>query len=166
MITSNGKVLQIHGKRLCIKCNRETDHTCFHMKYRKSPTNIDAIQKEERWVCDRCHAERIVLKEMPEPTERSMLVKLLMSLNERYELAGSSIEVRAFEVKATFRFPEHDMPKLREIANNWADRGYITAKHLMMVERAGMADVSKIPPRIAPSRRDVKRETMRRIFED
>jgi predicted nucleic acid-binding Zn ribbon protein len=86
MITSSGKVLQIHGKRLCLKCNRMTDHTCFYMKYRKSPTNDDAIQKEERWVCDNCHTERIVVKEIPNPTEKSMLVRHLMSLSERYEL--------------------------------------------------------------------------------
>ena len=83
-----------------------------------------------------------------------MLVKLLMSLNEKYELAGSTISVDVHEVRATFRFPEHNLPKLREIANNWAERGYITAKHLLMLQRAGMADVSNIPPRWAPSRRD------------
>jgi hypothetical protein len=41
-------------------------------------------------------------------------------------------EVRVNEVRATFRFPEHNLPKLREIANNWAERGYINAKHLLM----------------------------------
>jgi len=71
--------------------------------------------------------ETVVVKEIPEPTEKSMLVKLLMSLSEKYELAGSTIEVRVNEVRATFRFPEHNLPKLREIANNWAERGYITA---------------------------------------
>lgn len=165
MITRNGKVLQIHGRRLCLKCNRMTDHTCFWMKYRKSSKNDDAIEKEERWVCDICHTERIVVKEIPQPTEKSMLVKHLMSLGERYELAGMTVTVHVNAVAATFRFPEHDLPKLREIAYNWAERGYITAKQLLMLERAGMADVAKIPPRIAPSRREAKRETMRRVFE-
>jgi len=95
-----------------------------------------------------------------------MLVKLLMSLNEKYELAGSTISVDVHEVRATFRFPEHNLPKLREIANNWAERGYITAKHLLMLQRAGMADVSNIPPRWGPSRREARREAMRRVFED
>jgi hypothetical protein len=48
------------------------------------------------------------------------------------------------EVRATFIFPEHDLPKLREIANNWAKRGYINAKHLLMLQKAGMADLAKI----------------------
>jgi hypothetical protein len=82
--------------------------------YRKSPTNDDAIQKEERWVCDNCHTERIVVKEIPNPTDKSMLVKHLMSLGERYELAGMTVTVQVNAVVATFRFPEHDLPKLRE----------------------------------------------------
>ena len=89
-----------------------------------------------------------------------------MSLSEKYELQGSTISVEAREVRAVFRFPEHDLPKLREIAENWADRGYINAKHLLMLEKAGMADVAKIPPRWAPSKREARRETMRRIFEE
>ena len=124
------------------------------------------IEKEERWVCDKCHEDKLVVKEIPEPTEKSMLVKLLMSLSERYELAGSTITVGACEVRAIFRFPENDLPKLREIANNWADRGYINAKHLLMLEKAGMRDVAKIPPRWAPSKREARRETMRTVFED
>jgi len=95
-----------------------------------------------------------------------MLVRLLMSLGERYELAGTTIEVRAFEVRATIRFPENNLPKLREIANNWAERGYINAMHLLMLQKAGMADVATIPPRWVPSKRDARRETMRRVFEE
>ena len=166
MITSSGKVLQYHGKKLCIKCNRITNHTCFHMRYRKSETNDDAYEKTERWVCDVCHTDKTIVKEIPEPTEKSMLVKLLMSLGEKYELAGSTIEVRFNEVRATFRFPEHDLPKLREIANNWAERGYINGKHLLMLQKAGMADVLKIPPKGAPSKREARREAMRSVFED
>jgi len=45
------KVLQYHRKKLCIKCNRVTDHTCFHMRYRRSETNDDAYAKAETWNC-------------------------------------------------------------------------------------------------------------------
>jgi hypothetical protein len=136
------------------------------MRYRKSEKNDDAYEKTERWVCDTCHTDKVIVKEISIPTEKAMLVKLLMSLNEKYELAGSTIEVRFNEVRATFRFPEHDLPKLREIANNWAERGYINAKHLLMLEKAGMADVAKIPPKWAPSKRHAQREGMRRIFDE
>ena len=61
------------------------------MKYQKSETNDDAYSKEEQWVCDRYHAEKVVVKEIPIPTEQAMLVKLLMSLSEKYELKGSTI---------------------------------------------------------------------------
>jgi len=88
------------------------------------------------------------------------------SLSEKYELKGATITVGSHEVKAVFRFPEHNLPRLREIADNWAQRGYINAKHLLMLEKAGMRDVINIPPRMAPSKREARRETMRRVFED
>jgi hypothetical protein len=166
MITRSGKVLQIPGKKWCATCNEITDQTCFHMTYRKSEKSDDAHEKSERWNCNRCHTHKLIVKEIPIPTEKAMLVKLLMSLGERYELAGTTISVGFHEVRATFRFPEHDMPKLREIANNWAERGYINAKHLLMLQRAGMADVAMIPPRWAPSKSEARRETMRRVFEE
>jgi NAD-dependent SIR2 family protein deacetylase len=135
MITSGGKIIEIHGQKYCVTCKQTRDHTCFWMSYRKSEISDDFYKKEERWNCDRCHTKRIVTKEIPIPTEKTMLVKLLMSLSEKYELKGSTITVGLHEVKATFRFPEEDLPKLREIANNWAERGYITAKHLLMLEK-------------------------------
>ncbi|MGB9024188.1 MAG: hypothetical protein WCC94_12250 [Candidatus Bathyarchaeia archaeon] len=95
----------------------------------------DAYRKEERWNCDRCHTVRYVTKEVPYPTEKAMLVKLLLSLSEKYELEGTRITVGFREARAAFRFPEHDLPKLRSIAENWADRGYITAKDLLKLER-------------------------------
>jgi len=136
------------------------------MRYRKSETSDDAYTKTETWNCDTCHTDKVIVKEIPIPTEKSMLVKLLMSLNEKYELKGSTITVGLHEVRATFRFPEHDLPKLREIANNWAERGYINAKHLLMLEKAGMRDVANIPPRWAPWKREARREAMPRVFED
>jgi hypothetical protein len=108
----------------------------------------------------------VIVKEIPILTEKTMLVKLLMSLSEKYELEGTRISVDYRQVRAAFIFPEHDLPKLREIANNWAERGYINAKHLLMLEKAGMADAEKIPPRWAPSKREARRETMRRVFEE
>jgi hypothetical protein len=149
MITSNGKVLEYHGQKYCVTCKQIMDHTCFHMAYRKSETSDDAYCKEERWNCDKCHTDKIVVKEIPIPTEKTKLVKPLMSLSEKYELQGSTISVEAREVRAVFRFPEHDLPKLRAIAESWADRGYITAKDLLKLEKAGMRDVAKIPPKWA-----------------
>jgi hypothetical protein len=99
------------------------------MAYRKSVNSDDAYRKEERWNCDRCHTDKVIVKEIPIPTEKTMLVKLLMSLSEKYELEGTTVSVDHREVRAVFRFPEHDLRKLREIAENWADRGYINAKH-------------------------------------
>jgi hypothetical protein len=166
MITSSGKVLQYHGKKFCVTCGEVRDHTCFHMAYRKSEKNDDAYRKEERWNCDRCHTDKVIVKEIPIPTEKAMLVKLLMSLSEKYELEGTTVSVDYRDVRAVFRFPEHDLRKLREIAENWADRGYINAKHLLMLEKAGMADVAKIPPRWAPSKREARHETMPSVFEE
>jgi hypothetical protein len=100
------------------------------MAYRKSETSDDAYRKQKRWNYDRCHTDKVIVKEIPIPTEKTMLVKLLMSLGENYQLQGTRISVLYREVRAVFTFPEHDLPKLREIANGWAERGYINAKHL------------------------------------
>jgi hypothetical protein len=120
MITSSGKV-EYHGKKFCVTCRQIRDHTCFHLAYRKSQKSDDAYEKTERWNCDRCHTEKIITKEIPIPTEKAMLVKLLMSLSDKYELEGTTITVGLREVRAIFRFPEHDLPKLRAIAENWSD---------------------------------------------
>ena len=110
------------------------------------------------------YIEKTITKEIPIPTEKAMLVKLLMSLSEKYELAGSSVSVGPREVRAIFRFPEHDLPKLRAIAENWADPGYVIAKDLLKLEKAGMRDVAKIPPKWAPSKRELRAEAMRNAF--
>jgi hypothetical protein len=68
--------------------------------------------------------------------------------------------------RATFTFPEHDLPKLREIANDWAEERCINAKHLLMLEKASMRVVRNIWSRWAPSKREAKSETIRRVFEE
>jgi hypothetical protein len=130
----------------------------------RSETSDDAYRKEERWNWDRCHTDKLIVKEIPIPAEKTMLVILLMSLSERCELQGTRISVDYPEVTATFTFPEHDLPKLRAIAENWAERGYINAKHLLMLEKAGMRDVAKIPPKWGTSKRELKAEAMRNAF--
>jgi hypothetical protein len=151
-------------KKFCVTCGEIRDHTCFHRAYRRSENNDDAYRKEERWNCDRCHTDKVIVKEIPIPTEKAMLVKLLMSLSEKYELDGTTVSVDYREVRAVFCFPEHDLRKLREIAENWADRGYITAKNLLKLETARMRDVAKIPPRWAPSKRELSAEALSNAF--
>ena len=41
----------------------------------------------------KCEVNTVVTKEILIPTEKAMLVKLLMSLNEKYELEGTRITV-------------------------------------------------------------------------
>jgi len=50
------------------------------------------------------------------------------------------------EQRATFTFSEHDLPKLREVKDNWAKRSYINAKHLL-IEKSGMREGANIPPK-------------------
>jgi len=84
------------------------------MKYRKCETSDDTYAKEEGWNCDFSHTKKVIRKEIPIPTEKAMLAKLLMSLSERRERKGSTVTVGLHEVRATFRFPEHNLPKLRQ----------------------------------------------------
>jgi hypothetical protein len=51
-----------------------------------------------------------------------------------------------------------------ERERDWADRGYITAKDLLKLEKAGMRDVAKIPPKWAPSKRELRSEALRNTF--
>ena len=105
MITSSGKVIEIHGQKFCVTCKQIRDHTCFWMSYRKSESSDDAYSKEERWNCDRCQTPKVITKEILIPTEKAMLVKLLMAFSEEYELEGTTISVRLREVRVIFRFP-------------------------------------------------------------
>jgi hypothetical protein len=111
MIASTGRVIEIHGQKYCVTCKQIRDHTCFHVAYRKSERSDDAYRKEEQWNCDRCHTAKLITKEIPIPTEKAMLAKLLMSLSERYELEGTTISVCYREVRAVSRFPEHDIKR-------------------------------------------------------
>lgn len=63
------------------------------MKYRNPETNDDAYGKEERWNCGTYRTDKLIAKEIPIPTEQMVLVKLLMSLSEKYELKGTAISV-------------------------------------------------------------------------
>jgi len=63
----------------------------------------------QTWNCDARHTDKVIVKEIPIPSEKAMLVKLSMSLNESYELTGTTVTVGLHEVKAVFRFPEHNL---------------------------------------------------------
>jgi hypothetical protein len=45
---------------------------------------------------------QVIVKEIPIPTEKTMLIKLLMSLSEKYELEATRISVDYREVRAPF----------------------------------------------------------------
>ena len=48
-------------------------------------------------------SDKVIVKEIPIPSEKAMVVKLLMSPNEKYELKGSTIAVGLNEVRARSR---------------------------------------------------------------
>ena len=60
MITENGKILEHCGEKFCSTCKQTRPHTCFWMTHRKSENSDNSYVKEERWNCDRCHAEKVV----------------------------------------------------------------------------------------------------------
>jgi len=46
-------------------------------------TNEEACEKARKPVRDECETEAVVTKRMPKPTDKSVLVQVVMSLNER-----------------------------------------------------------------------------------
>ena len=81
MITSSGKIIEIHGQKYCVTCKQIRDHTCFWMSYRKSEISDDASRKEERWNCDRCHTVKTITKEIPDPAEKAITTRRIVPMS-------------------------------------------------------------------------------------
>jgi hypothetical protein len=69
--------IEYHGQKYFGTCKEIGHHTCLWMSCRESETSGNAYGKKERWNCDHCHAQKMPSKEIPIPTEKAILVKLL-----------------------------------------------------------------------------------------
>jgi len=82
VVTPSGRRISIRALRKCEKCGVSTWHLCSGIRYEKSERAADWYMKRMYWNCMNCGQSSEELKEVPEPTERSMLLKRLLEVGE------------------------------------------------------------------------------------
>jgi len=169
-LTRNGDHYALRAKRLCAQCHEMTDQTATSCRYSTPEIpKVPPIQiKRVEWLCDWCGSYEEEVKEIPEPTEKTMLVKRLLSLPEDYDVLGFTLSSEANVISIKIRLPDFDMGELRAIQYKQQETGFITVDELIKVQRAGYKQPIAVPPK--PEPRDVatlrKKERQRAFAGD
>jgi hypothetical protein len=146
---------QIRAKRLCAECHEITDQVSISCSYDspKTPSIPPTLVKRIKWLCEWCGSFEEELKETIVPTERTKLVKRLLSLQDDYEVLGFSLSAEPDVISIKLRVPDFDMGELRAVQWKQQETGFITAEELMKVQRAGYQRPILVPAK--PEPRDV-----------
>ena len=158
--TSRRNRYAIRAKRLCSHCHEVTDQSA--VSYRVDPSKSDRPSvsvKHVMWLCDWCGNLNEEVKESVEPTDKTKLVKKLLSLPEEYDVLGLTLSSEPNVISIEIRLPDFDMGQLRAIQWKQRETGFITAEELMKVQRAGYKRPITVPPK--PEPRDVA--TLRKL---
>jgi len=155
-LTRNGNPYTLRAKRLCPQCHEMTDQTATSCRYStpETPKVPPILIKHIEWLCDWCGSYEEEVKETPEPTEKTMLVKRLLSLPEDYDVLGFTLSSEANVISIKIRLPDFDMGELRAIQYKQQETGFITVDELIKVQRAGYRQPIAVPPK--PQPRDVE----------
>ena len=151
-LTHNGNHYTLRAKRLCAQCHEWTDQTATSCRYgvpevpKVPPTSIKRIE----WLCDWCGSYEEEVKETLEPTDKTMLVKRLLSVPEEYDVLGFTLSSEANEISIKIRLPDFDMGELRAIQYKQQETGFITVDELIKVQRAGYKQPIAVPPKPQP----------------
>jgi len=89
------------------------------------------------WACERCGESSEELKEVPEPTERLMLIKRLLKVGEDYDVKSVSIQSDGNRVILAVEFPDYDPARLRRLAYKMEEEGFINVAELIELHEAG-----------------------------
>jgi len=146
-VTPSGRKINISANRPCKKCGRATHQICYGIRYVKDDLEGRKYRREMFWVCTICLERNEEVKEIPEKTERLMVVERLMRLTDDYELKHASIEAQGNRLVFTIEFPEFDMARLRDISARYEEEGFIRLSDLLLLRKAG----SGIRPRYRQS---------------
>ena len=154
-LTRNGNLYTLRAKRLCTQCHEMTDQTATSCRYSiPEPPKVPPILiKRIEWLCDWCGSYEEEVKETLEPTEKTLIVKRLLSLPEDYDVLGFTLSSEANVISIKIRLPDFDMGELRAIQYKQQETGFITVEELIKVQRAGYRQPIAIPPKLQP--RDV-----------
>jgi len=145
----------IRARRLCTQCQAMTDQISIGCSYDspKAASVPPTLVKRIKWVCDWCGNCDEEIKETSVPTEKTKLLKRLLSLQEDYELLGFALSVEPDVISIKLRVPRFDMGELRAIQWRQRETGFITVEELMKVQRAGYQRPTHVPAK--PEPRDV-----------
>jgi hypothetical protein len=147
-----------------------TDQTATTCRYTapKVPKNPRTKIKRIEWSCNWCGNSEEEVKETLEPTDKTMIVKRLLSLPADYDVLGFTLSSEANVISLKIRVPDFNMGELREIQYKQQETGFITVDELIKVQRAGYKEPTAVPPK--PQPRDVatirKKERQRAFAED
>jgi hypothetical protein len=130
-----------------------TDQTAISCRYSapETPKVPPILIKRVEWLCDWCGSYEEEVKETPEPTEKTMIVKRLLSLPEDYDVLGYTLSSEANVISIKIRLPDFDMGELRAIQYKQQETGFITVNELIKVRRAGYKTTTRVPPKPQPS---------------
>jgi len=137
VVGSSGKRMNIRAFRRCLKCGISTEHVCYGSQYKKPEPASESYLKHMFWACERCGESSEELKEVPEPTERLMLIKRLLKVGEDYDVKSVSIQSDGNRVILTVEFPDYDPARLRRLAYKMEEDGFINVAELMELHEAG-----------------------------
>ena len=151
-LTRNGNHYTLRAKRLCAQCHEMTDQTAT--SYRCNAPEIQKVPptliKRIEWLCDWCGNCEEEVKETVQPTERTMIVKRLLSLPEDYDVLGFTLSSEANVISIKIRLPDYDMGELRAIQYKRQETGFITVDELIKVQRASYKQPTAVPPKPQP----------------
>ncbi len=139
----------IHTQRPCTACHQTTDQTSVGCRYSalEVPKVPKAYLKHIEWVCDWCGNCEDEVKEIPEPTDKTKIVKRLLSIKEDYDVLGFTLNSEPNVISIKIRLPDFDMAELRAIQCKQRETGFITADELIKVQRAGYQRPTVVPPK-------------------
>jgi hypothetical protein len=129
-----------------------TEQTATSCRYSvpEIPKIPPAIIKRIEWLCDWCGNYEEEVKETVQPTERTMIVKQLLSLPEDYDVLGFTLSSEANVISIKIRLPDYDMGELRAIQYKQQETGFITVDELIKVQRASYKQPTAVPPKPQP----------------
>ena len=165
MAFAPGRSITIRARRGCAKCRISTWHVCYGIRYEKPILTADCYLKHMFWTCEVCGETSEELKELPEPTERVMLVKRLLKVGEDYDVKSVSIHSDARTVTLRVEFPDYDPARLRRLALKLED-GFVSVGELMELRRAGFcSEEDREKLLLRPMRYRRKENVRRAAFE-
>jgi len=161
MVILAGRDMTIRAQRECVKCHALTWQICYGIRYEKPDPAADHHLKHMFWACERCSESSEELKEIPEPTERLMLIKRLLKVGADYDVKAVSIQSDANAVTLRVEFPSYDPAKLSRVARK-LEGGFINMGELMELHQAGFRNQEDRETLLMRPMRHRRKENVRR----